>query len=863
MATDTYPTTGNQTHRRHFLILLACLLAVMATLFHEALLPGRVIFNNDAPLGAKIRAADALPGGFAGQWDDANWLGAESPAASTDLSYGFLWLAGPWMYAKFWAPASLIILGLSAFYFFRELKLAPLACILGGLAAALNPDPFGNACWGQVSRPLALAASFLALGALQARSGRHVWIKVMLAGMAVGLSILESFDVGAIFSVFVAAYVFYQAWVSTDQTPARRLGWGLVRLILVAGFAAFIASQTIVSLVGTQVKGIVGTEQDQKTKEERWDWATQWSMPKVETLGFVVPGLFGYRMDTPNGGNYWGTCGQTPGWEQHHQGFARYGGGGAYPGILVLAIATWGLLQSFRRNDSPFTLVQRKFIWFWAGLGVVCLLLAWGRHAPFYQWFYALPYVSTMRNPVKFTHIITWAVTILFAYGVHGLVRCYLVKPSGYKAGPFERKWLVGSVVAFVAVAVGWVIYNGSRRSLENYLQTVAFDAGTAVEIASFSIRSVGIFVMLLAVALGLLSFVIRGKFAGPGIKLAGPLLGLFLTVDLMRVNFPSVITHNWKEKYVEAGDNPMITFLAQGAFQHRVAVLPFQPPQPQLGLVNQVYNIEWLQHLFPYFNIQSLDIVQMPRVPADVAAFEGALRFDGTPENFHRLTRRWQLTNTRYLVGAAGFVQALNQQIDPQQRFRPVMLFEFFQTREGGPILARTNSAGPFALFEFTGALPRAALYSHWQVNTNDDATLKLLASPEFDPAQTVLVAEPLPASTAANQSAGSVEFVSYAPTHITLKAQVATPAVLLLNDRYDPKWKVTVDGKPAPLLRCNYVMRGVALPVGEHRVEFRFEPSKRSLFISLAAILLALLAIGYLWVVGRREGDAAATQV
>ena len=85
----------------------------------------------------------------------------------------------------------------------------------------------------------------------------------------------------------------------------------------------------------------------------------------------------------------------------------------------------------------------------------------------------------------------------------------------------------------------------------------------------------------------------------------------------------------------------------------------------------------------------------------------------------------------------------------------------------------------------------------------------------------------------------------------------------MLLLNDRYDAKWKVTVNGRPAPLLRCNYVMRGVALPVGEQRVEFRFEPSTRSLYVSLMAIVLALLAIGYLCVVGRREGAAAGTQV
>ena len=540
MAVNNPPRDWLESGRRQFLILLACLLGVMAILFHKALLPDWLIFSNDGPLGAAMAAQSKLPDGFAGVWVDSNWLGAASPAPAPDLTVSFQWLLGPLLFARFWAPASLVILGMCAWLFFRELKLAPLACVLGGLAAALHTDPFGNACWGQVSRPLALSASFLALAALQTGSGRHTWIKPLLAGLAVGWGIMESFDVGAIFSLFVAAYVLFQALTSAEGAPAKRVASGSVRLILVAGFAAFIAAQTVAGLVGTQIKGIVGTEQDEQAKAERWDWATQWSIPKVESLGFLIPGVFGYRMDTPQtlpeflrdayrGGQYWGTCGQTPGWEQHHQGFPRYGGGGPYSGVLVLAIAMWAMLRSFTRKDLPFTVVQRKFIWFWAGLGFVAVLLAYGRHAPFYSFFYALPYASTIRNPAKFIHVFDWTVMILFAYGVHGLVRCYMEKPavsSGAKSGSFEKKWLVGSILAVVMSVVGWIIYGASRESLERYLQASTFDAQTAADIANFSIHSVGIFLVLLVVALGLVGLVVRGKFTGRNAKLGGILLG-------------------------------------------------------------------------------------------------------------------------------------------------------------------------------------------------------------------------------------------------------------------------------------------------------------------------------------------------
>ena len=68
------------------------------------------------------------------------------------------------------------------------------------------------------------------------------------------------------------------------------------------------------------------------------------------------------------------------------------------------------------------------------------------------------------------------------------------------------------------------------------------------------------------------------------------------------------------------------------------------------------------------------------------------------------------------------------------------------------------------------------------------------------------VLVADPSvphppPPSTLNPQlstNSGTVEFTSYAPKRIVLQAKAGAPAILLLNDRFDPNWKVSVDGKP-----------------------------------------------------------------
>ena len=176
-----------------------------------------------------------------------------------------------------------------------------------------------------------------------------------------------------------------------------------------------------------------------------------------------------------------------------------------------------------------------------------------------------------------------------------------------------------------------------------------------------------GWFILLLALSLGLFTVILSGYFTGRRARMGAVLLGLLLVLDLAWVDTRWVVTYNWKEKYLEAADNPVIDFLRQKPYQQRVSIIPewlapaVGAPQPLIGaeqMLDQVYRIEWMQHLFQYNNIQSLDIVQMPRVPTDIAAFEGALQFDGNPQNVPRVSRRWQLTNTRYVLGAAGLLE-------------------------------------------------------------------------------------------------------------------------------------------------------------------------------------------------------------
>ncbi|HEX4645949.1 MAG TPA: hypothetical protein VH598_10100, partial [Verrucomicrobiae bacterium] len=637
-------------------------------MFFRSFLPGQVLYSNDGPLGAISTQAGKLPSGFLGAWQDLNWIGAESIAAPPDFSLLVATLIGPVGYAKFFAAIALFLLGLSAWFFFRQLRLAPLACILGGLAAALNSQFFSASAWGVVAQPVCFAANYFALAALANPSARHQWIRYILAGFAVGWGIMEGFDIGAIFSLFVAAYVVFQS-CNTEDKPALlpKLVSGTLWVLVVAICAGFIAYQTINGLVGTQIKGVVGTAQDEKIKNEHWFQATMWSVPPAETLQIIIPGIYGYRMngwmmyndDEPFFPSaYWGSMGDDPSVHEVRKALSssnvqtraqaeataksvnpgpwHFSGGGFYAGVLVVLVAIWGVTQSFRKKGSPFTALQRRSIWFWLLMAIIALLLAFGRYAPFYHLFYALPYVSTIRIPGKFMYVFSWSLIILFAYGVHGLSRAYLqtsvptVKGVGAqlknwwaKAPAFDKKWTIGCLVAIGVSVLGWMVYANSRPELIHFLENVGFNDVTAPQVAAFSLSAVGWFILLLVLSVGLLTLILSGQFSGSRAKWAGVLLGLFLITDLGRADRPWIVYWDYPYKYAS---DPIVELLRDRSYEHRVAILPIDSPTREFTYFYGFYHYEWKQNLFPYYNIQCLDMIQDPRPAVDNLAFRKAI---------------------------------------------------------------------------------------------------------------------------------------------------------------------------------------------------------------------------------------------
>lgn len=64
-----------------------------------------------------------------------------------------------------------------------------------------------------------------------------------------------------------------------------------------------------------------------------------------------------------------------------------------------------------------------------------------------------------------------------------------------------------------------------------------------------------------------------------------------------------------------------------------------------------------------------------------------------------------------------------------------------------------------------------------------------------------------------------------------------------------YDAGWKATIDGKETPIVRTNYVLRGLQVPAGKHRIVFEFKPAS---FINSNRAAIGASALIWLLLIG-----------
>jgi hypothetical protein len=154
--------------------------------------------------------------------------------------------------------------------------------------------------------------------------------------------------------------------------------------------------------------------------------------------------------------------------------------------------------------------------------------------------------------------------------------------------------------------------------------------------------------------------------------------------------------------------------------------------------------------------------------------------------------------------------------------------------------------------------ALPRAWVVSGQRVVSGEEAALRAVADGGVDLGRTVVTERPLPGLTAGGTgpaAPGAARIVSYGRQHVVLAATATRPGELVLSDLSYPGWRATVDGHGVPLQRVDYLLRGVSLPAGAHRVEMTYEPASWRAGWIVSALAFAALAAAAVAGVRRRR--------
>ena len=111
---------------------------------------------------------------------------------------------------------------------------------------------------------------------------------------------------------------------------------------------------------------------------------------------------------------------------------------------------------------------------------------------------------------------------------------------------------------------------------------------------------------------------------------------------------------------------------------------------------------------------------------------------------------------------------------------------------------------------------------------------------------------------------SNGYIRLLSYAPDTMRYTYANSSPSLAVFSEVYYAHgWNAYVDGQAVPHLRVNYLLRGLELPAGEHKIEFRFEPATytEGERISLAFNLALLAVVGFASWKGLRSATSAST--
>ncbi len=136
-----------------------------------------------------------------------------------------------------------------------------------------------------------------------------------------------------------------------------------------------------------------------------------------------------------------------------------------------------------------------------------------------------------------------------------------------------------------------------------------------------------------------------------------------------------------------------------------------------------------------------------------------------------------------------------------------------------------------------------------------------------EFNPRQmaVMLESEAKKISSKLYTAEGKVEMKTYLPNKITYQSQTSGKQFIVFSEvYYADGWKAFVDGKETPIVKTNYILRGIEVPDGNHQIELVYDLPMfhtSNLISRIASILLILAVAAGAWLSWKKRRQNIST--
>lgn len=681
--------------------------------------------------------------------------------------------------------AGLLFLYLIGFYIFLiSVGCSSWLAVLGSIAYAFASYNLIIIEAGHVNKGLVMATiAPIVGGVILTYRGKYLW-GALITLVFVGLNVLWNHQQISYYLILILAClaVTYLVYAIKERRLKNYIISSLI-LVFVAACAALPAVGKLLpsmdyakeSMRGGAVLQNNPEGETEKSGLEK-DYAYQWSYGKAETMTLLIPNMYGASSHYNIGNN--SQCynalkgtGQGKQFCRHaptYWGPQPFTSGPVYAGAIVCFLFVLGLF-----------VVKGPEKWWLLAATVISIVLSWGGNFPAVNNFLFdhLPLYNKFRTPSMALIIAGFTMAATAALAIKEI--CQLcnewknaAKKDAAMSGELKKtlRYIYVSAAVTGGLCLFFALFGGSLfgfssatdANFPEWLVT-ALKADRKTMLTTDAWRSFA----FIAMAFALLWAYIKHPFKASYLVVA---LGALILIDLWTVDkrFLNDDSFVKKEKAYEFVPTPADELILQDT----------DPDYRVLNLTTNTFNESTTSYFHKSIGGYS---------PAKLRRYQDIIEYHfAKGMNMNVLN----MLNTRYFI-----VPGQNQ----------------------SPVVQRNPNALGNAWF----------VDSLKWVNGPDE---EIVAITEFNPSTTAYIDKcwkeslsGLPDVTISDTSS-YIRLTNYAnPGNLIYESDNPNAQLAVFSEVYYKTWRAYIDGKEAPLVRVNYILRGLAVPAGKHAIEFK----------------------------------------